>query len=478
MYIYVYMYVNKHTYICIYLCVYIEHLIDALGASIFTYKYLYIYVYTCICIYIYMYLYISNMCLRRWMEVCLAALAFLRIQRLPQPTHLMQQYSYVYVPWLVHMCHDFYSYVTWLIRLCHDSFICDTTHSYVPWLIRCAALRIYIGYVAFIFAMLQRLHSHGPWLIDMCHSLLTRRSTFTFSTCVYMCHDSFMYAMNHWRVPWLIGMYDRTCWYVPQDSFICETHSQRDSFICAMTHVTDSFICALTPRYLPCVSRWMSHGTQWVMAHNESFICALTPRYLPCVPWLIVCHDSLCAVTHCVPWLIHHTCAMTHSYVAETTLLMQHVSFICVTWFVDMCHDTFILPQPTYLKYASLTHMDESCQTYGYFMSHIWTSNVTHLDTSRHTHIWMCHVTHVDQSCHMYESFMSLVWISRVTPMYESRHTYEWVTSWQLKESYDASMSHVTPMYESCHTYEWVMSHIWISKSHMTPQWVMLHDGT
>ena len=85
------------------------------------------------------------------------------------------------------------------------------------------------------------------------------------------------------------------------------------------------------------------------------------------------------------------------------------------------------------------THIDESCHTYWWVMSHIWRS----------------HVIHKKESCRTYEGVMSHIWRSHVTHMNESCHTYEWVMShiW---------MSHVTHMNESCYTYEWVMSHLWV----------------
>ena len=129
----------------------------------------------------------------------------------------------------------------------------------------------------------------------------------------------------------------------------------------------------------------------------------------------------------------------------------------------------------------------------------------------------MSHVTHIDESCHTYKWFISLTLEStpgnslrraamRVCTLYmdESRHTYAWVTShirmghvtcqwaywlivcvcvcvscqWAHLRCHltmractiDQSMSH---MNESCHTYEWVTSHV--RMSHVTCEWVMSH---
>ena len=143
---------------------------------------------------------------------------------------------------------------------------------------------------------------------------------------------------------------------------------------------------------------------------------------------------------------------------------------------------------------SHVTHMDESCHTYVWVMSHMWMGPVTHMDESCHTpfvwllmqcsqtrgvngeschicgwvmsHMWMSQVTHMNESCHTYEGVMSHIWMSHVTHMNESRQRrlVEWCQMW---------MSHVTHMNESCHTYEgvkeschtyeWVMSHIWMS---------------
>jgi len=116
----------------------------------------------------------------------------------------------------------------------------------------------------------------------------------------------------------------------------------------------------------------------------------------------------------------------------------------------------------SHISMSHVTHINESCHTYEWVMSHTWLSHVTHMNESCHTyewvmsHMWMSHVTHINESCHTYEWVVSHLWMSHVTHINESCHTYEWVMShiW---------MSHVTHMNESCHTYEWVMSHIWIT---------------
>ena len=55
---------------------------------------------------------------------------------------------------------------------------------------------------------------------------------------------------------------------------------------------------------------------------------------------------------------------------------------------------------------SHVTHMNESCHTHEWVMSHIWMSHVSGVNESCHidewdmSHIWRGHVTHVNESCH------------------------------------------------------------------------------
>jgi len=77
---------------------------------------------------------------------------------------------------------------------------------------------------------------------------------------------------------------------------------------------------------------------------------------------------------------------------------------------------------------SHVTHMNESCHTYEWVISHTW----------------MSHVTHMNKSCHTYKWVMSHIWISHVTHMNQSRHTYEWVISHIRMSNVAHLMSHVT----------------------------------
>jgi len=129
---------------------------------------------------------------------------------------------------------------------------------------------------------------------------------------------------------------------------------------------------------------------------------------------------------------------MTHSYVRHGDMThpvmschmeyVRHDSFICVTWFMpcDMTHNSALKNIP------HCTHMNESCHTYEWVMSHRWMSHVTRMNESClkyewvMSQIWMNHVTHLDDFCHcMRNSAECLlrknkscpVWMSHVTHM-------------------------------------------------------------
>jgi len=74
---------------------------------------------------------------------------------------------------------------------------------------------------------------------------------------------------------------------------------------------------------------------------------------------------------------------------------------------------------------SHVTHMNESCHTYEWVMSHVWTSHVTHMNESCHT-FESCHTY---ESCHPYESCHA----------YESCHTHthqQALRAGDLQESY------------------------------------------
>jgi len=89
---------------------------------------------------------------------------------------------------------------------------------------------------------------------------------------------------------------------------------------------------------------------------------------------------------------------------------------------------------------SHVAHMNESCRTYEWVMSHIW----------------MSHVAHRNESCRTYERVMSHIWTSHVAHMNKSRHTYAWVTS-HVRISHVALTALSLQSYKSC-LLSWVTS--------------------
>jgi len=174
-----------------------------------------------------------------------------------------------------------------------------------------------------------------------------------------------------------------------------------------------------------------------------------------------------------LPCLVNRACAWHGSLISDSI-----VSVTSCVWHV-LCNSA------AFFHDSFTWHMNESCHTYEWVMSHIWmshdsflkkketvqgtlwnisVSHVTHINESCCTcewvrsRIWTSHVTYTNEFCHeskdTYEWVMSHIWTSHVTHMNETCRTYEWVMSYIW-------MSHVTCIHESCHTYEWVMSHKW-----------------
>jgi len=97
-------------------------------------------------------------------------------------------------------------------------------------------------------------------------------------------------------------------------------------------------------------------------------------------------------------------------------------------------------------------HVNGSCHTYEWAMSHIWMSHVTPMNECGYTyewvvsHIWMSHVTHVNESCPTYQSDMS----SRAR--IESRQSHCTRTTQSCHTHRHKSRQH-THVNKSCHTH-------------------------
>jgi len=99
-------------------------------------------------------------------------------------------------------------------------------------------------------------------------------------------------------------------------------------------------------------------------------------------------------------------------------------------------------------------HMNKSCHTYAWVMSHIWMSHVTHMKESCHSCVWVVCVTHI--------------WTSHGTPAYQrhSRHLYVCDI---------ASFMCVTWLVHVCVVARWCVSHFLIV---CVPWLVSTHSNT
>jgi len=187
---------------------------------------------------------------------------------------------------------------------------------------------------------------------------------------------------------------------------------------------------------------------------------------------------------HIYEWVMWHICMcdMWHTWHTDHVTSQQR----------PLRGSTRFMNDSYHISSSHVTHMNESCHTYEWVMSHIWMIHVTNMNESCHKYEWVvlhtdgvCTQQQLSRSCRTYEWVMSHIWMSHVTHVSESCFTYEWVMSHKW-------MGHVTHMDESCHThitsvhrssntwltadwvyewvvtrvdacYEWVISHIWMS---------------
>jgi len=124
------------------------------------------------------------------------------------------------------------------------------------------------------------------------------------------------------------------------------------------------------------------------------------------------------------------------------------------------------------ISLSHVTHINESCRTYEWVKSHIWTSHVTHINETCHTYQWvmspisMSYVTHINQT---YPTHLQRELNGRYACIREACCDMGLLSS----RRWTACARHVTHVNGSCHTYEYVMSHKGIS--HVTRVNVSCH---
>jgi len=143
-----------------------------------------------------------------------------------------------------------------------------------------------------------------------------------------------------------------------------------------------------------------------------------------------------------------------HTYVwykARVTVHIQHPLRVYEwvmsdIWLSCMCTVTRRSTYTHMRDIKHVTHMNESCHTYGLVMLHIRMgrgSQVTHMNESGNAckwfmpHNWKIHIAHMNETCHTYARVICQMWMRHVTNMNEARgcicivtHLHVWRNSW------------------------------------------------
>jgi len=157
----------------------------------------------------------------------------------------------------------------------------------------------------------------------------------------------------------------------------------------------------------------LCHTYEWVMSHVLTSLLKVWHDSFIRVTWLI----HMCAMTHPYMWhgiftcvtRIIHKCDMTQPY-------MWHDTFIRVTWIIHKCDKTH--PYMWHDTFRRVTRIIHKCDTN---QPHMWRDIFICVTRFIHTCAWvsyfLCEVTHMN------ESFMSHIWMPLLT---HSCHRYEW----------------------------------------------------
>jgi hypothetical protein len=140
-----------------------------------------------------------------------------------------------------------------------------------------------------------------------------------------------------------------------------------------------------------------------------------------------------------------------------TDLYVCHDSFTCATWLIHMCDmaHSYVRRDSSTSAIHGITHMKESCHTYGWGMSHIWMSHVTHMDEPLIP--WIRHDSFIYEPLIRYDSFI------RIRHWSDMTHSFWWAIDPVICRINRFFISHIQKRFILCITKAVACVNRWLS---------------
>jgi len=291
--------------------------------------------------------------------------------------------SFTSVTWLIHKC-DMTKSVTWLIHMLGTLHLSQSQLSGTVERRHQGSNRACREETAGkqFKGVFNTIYIYIYWaLLHMCYMIHQDCGTWRIHSCdmthIYVRHDSFIFLLNMWDMTHLHATTASRIFMIHQYGgvrriYTCDmTHSYMCMWHDAFIRVTCLISCYSSIRTWLIHIVWLLHVCDNIHQYDgvrRIHMCYLTHSRM----W----HDSFMFETRHI-----HMCDMPHPYVC-----MWHDVFIRVTWLI---HTVDITDSPVWHNsFVCVTWnvMKWSCHTYGWVMSHIWMSHVTHMNESCHTY--------------------------------------------------------------------------------------------
>jgi len=161
--------------------------------------------------------------------------------------------------------------------------------------------------------------------------------------------------------------------------------------------------------------KYVWHINKRVMSHiYVSYKCVTCIRsYVKKRMYALWISES--CLTYMCPYMcdiFSFTCQKTDVWHTHKAVMSHiYVSYICETYYFIFLKKKFTCDKE---RASSFSHMNEWCPTIEGIRSHIGLSHITHMNESCHTYGWVMN---------SFERVTSHIELSRITPINESRHT-------------------------------------------------------